>query len=570
MSTPTQNTAFSQRVILSGDEYLDSLVRGVRWAPTGNGTTLTYSFPGATSSWAPSYSQLNEPSGVQPLNAAEIEAARSVLQTWARYINLTFNETSDTPTNVGDIRFAYTTVNEPSSAAHAYLPADIPVGGDVWLDRADIDGSFEPGSGGYFTLLHEVGHALGLKHPFESLGDNANILDPAFDSVSYTIMSYNLYEGISIGDHALTILPTTPMMLDIYAMQFLYGVGSHNAGDTRYDYYEDQDYFETIYDTGGNDTIVWHSDEQFAIIDLTGGYWSSLGNALLTFDIHGDVVKADIYNVMIFPDSVIENVVSGGSDDDIYGNSAANHIDAGGGHDYVWGDAGADTVLGGDGNDHLYGQSPYGGSDGADSLSGGNGADYLQGNAGNDTLDGGAGSDRINGGANDDIIQGGSDNDTINGNLGADTIGGGDGNDSLRGGQGDDMISGGAGHDVLSGDLGGDILTGGDGRDRFLFSGTGSLTSRPDRITDFQSGTDWISLGFVPMALLTGSAQGDATTAAGTAQQLFNGRDGNGEVAVLTVGGDTYVFYASGGGSSVDSAIILTGANVALTLADFG
>ena len=248
----------------------------------------------------------------------------------------------------------------------------------------------------------------------------------------------------------------------------------------------------------------------------------------------------------------------GGSDNiQGFGNAAANLINGNAGHNLLQGGAGADTIYGGDGNDHIYGQSPSGGADGADMLYGGAGSDYIQGNAGNDTLDGGDGSDRINGGADNDLIYGGAGNDTINGNLGNDSIRGDAGNDSLRGGQGNDTLDGGDGDDVLSGDLGSDRLTGGAGSDLFVFSGVGSTIAAPDVITDFQDGIDHLSIGFLPLVVLAGAAQSTVAAGAAAAQQLFDSYDGLNEAVSLKVGADTYLFYASNGGATVDSAINL-------------
>ncbi|WP_340316599.1 hypothetical protein [Rhizorhabdus argentea] len=272
----------------------------------------------------------------------------------------------------------------------------------------------------------------------------------------------------------------------------------------------------------------------------------------------------------------IETLIAGGSaqlsltgnegDNSLVGNDAAN---------VLIGLGGADVLTGGGGNDHLFGQSASGGVDGADSLDAGDGSDYLQGNAGNDTLDGGLGSDRINGGANDDVIRGGSDNgnDTINGNLGNDAIDGGAGNDSLRGGQGHDSILGGDGNDVLSGDLGVDTVAGGAGSDLFLFGGNASLFNgaAPDQISDFQDGSDRLSVGYSVQALLVGPEQSSFASAATAAQLLFDGRVGTGgEVAAIRVGNDTYLFYSSNNGAVVDSAVQLVGlGSTALSMADF-
>ena len=266
-----------------------------------------------------------------------------------------------------------------------------------------------------------------------------------------------------------------------------------------------------------------------------------------------------------------------GGDDSIVGGNLDDTLDAFGGNDIVWGRGGNDIIIGGDGNDHLYGQSPSGGVDGADSITGGLGSDYLQGNAGNDTLDGGAGSDRINGGKDNDLITGGIGADSVNGNAGNDSIDGGEGNDSLRGGKDNDVLTGGNGSDYLQGDLGNDTLsgsagwdtlTGGDGTDQFKFAAgdatTVSGSAGSDVITDYVDGTDKIALGFTVAAVVTGTDQSSFAAAATYAQQLLDNHAGTGEVAAVRVtGGDTYLFFGSSGGATVDSAIDVKAASIA-------
>jgi len=268
-------------------------------------------------------------------------------------------------------------------------------------------------------------------------------------------------------------------------------------------------------------------------------------------------------------DEALRGILSG--NDDLTGGPAGDGLFGYAGHDNIAGGNGSDTLRGGSGNDHIYGQSANGGADGGDQLYGDEGSDYIQGNAGNDSLDGGDGSDRIQGGKDDDSIRGGNDNDTVNGNLGNDSIDGQQGNDSLRGGQGNDSINGGIGNDVLSGDLGTDTLTGGADADIFSFLGQGStIAGGPDRITDFADGTDHISVGYSPAAVLEGASQASLSAASTAAQQLFDGHAGNGEIAVLAVGSDAYVFYSSDGGAVVDSAVLISGVTPsAFTVQDF-
>jgi Ca2+-binding RTX toxin-like protein len=270
-----------------------------------------------------------------------------------------------------------------------------------------------------------------------------------------------------------------------------------------------------------------------------------------------------------------------GGDDTIIGSSGDDVLDGAAGHDVIRGGAGADVIIGGEGNNHLYGQSSNGGQDGADSIVAGNGTDYLQGNAGNDTLDGGGTHDRINGGANDDLIFGGGGGDAINGNLGNDTIHGGDGNDTARGGKDNDLVQGEAGNDTLSGDLGNDtivggagtdMMTGADGTDTFKFAAGDAhlIGSSTDIISDYADGSDKIALGFSVSAVLTGDTQTSVSAAEAYAQQLLDGHGGNGEVAAVHVGSDTYLFFAGDGGATVDSAIdVKAAATSAFDTTDF-
>jgi len=288
--------------------------------------------------------------------------------------------------------------------------------------------------------------------------------------------------------------------------------------------------------------------------------------------------------------SNLNDTVDGGAGDDvIIGSSSSTDAH---GHlveaDIYMGGAGADTITGGDGNDHIYGNemtTAAGSVDGADSLSGGGGNDYIQGNAGNDTIDGGAGADRIYGGAGNDSLMGGDGNDYVQGNKGDDILSGGNGddvvhggadNDSLRGDAGNDQLYGDAGNDVVMGGAGIDTLTGGTGNDTFVFNGSdaafatsGSRAWITDEITDFTHGSDVIELDFHPVQLFSGVAA--STAAAMTlANSLVGAHPGEADIAAITVGNDTFLFWDSGGqGGAVDSAVKIDHLHDMFTLADF-
>ena len=156
------------------------------------------------------------------------------------------------------------------------------------------------------------------------------------------------------------------------------------------------------------------------------------------------------------------------------------------------------------------------GSSVADEITGNDVANILNGHAGNDTINGGGGDDTIDGGAGDDDIKGGAGVDLILGGFGDDTISGGEGEDNIDGGDGDDMITGdagddtilgGLGDDMITGGTGGDLLTGGAGADDFIYVGAlDSLSTDPDTISDFVSGTDRIVVTTKDSAFQAGSS----------------------------------------------------------------
>jgi Ca2+-binding RTX toxin-like protein len=293
----------------------------------------------------------------------------------------------------------------------------------------------------------------------------------------------------------------------------------------------------------------------------------------------------------IITGTAVSETIDGAAGNDVITGSSSS-TDASGNlieSDLYMGGAGSDTITGGIGNDHIYGNATTtsaGSVDGADSLSGAAGNDYIQGNAGADTIDGGTGNDKLYGGADGDSILGGAGNDYLQGNKGNDVLSGGDGgdilhggadNDSLNGDAGNDQIFGEAGNDTIRGGAGIDTMSGATGNDVFVISGhdaafatTGSAAWQVDHITDFADGADTIMFDFHPVAVLQGSASTAAAALTYATQQL-QAHAGEADVAAVTVGNDTYMFWDSTGhGGAIDSAMMLDRVKATIfTTADF-
>ncbi len=121
---------------------------------------------------------------------------------------------------------------------------------------------------------------------------------------------------------------------------------------------------------------------------------------------------------------------------------------------------------------------------GDDVLKGGSGDDVLYGEAGSDLLRGGGGEDVLYGGTGSDTLKGEGGEDVLYGEAGSDLLRGGGGEDELHGGTGDDTLKGEGGDDVLFGEGGDDVLVGGGGEDTFVFG----TQSGSDTVTDYHKG----------------------------------------------------------------------------------
>lgn len=317
-----------------------ALLVGAKWS-SGPGiegaiTSISYSFATAQSIY--SYSDLDLAQSLSPLNQQDRATVRAALASIEAVARVRFVEVSDTTSEVGVIRYAYSTKPaELRLSGLGFYPSAQPSGGDVWLTppQATTDSARAK------LILHETLHAIGLKHPF----DGDVVLPKAENIIPNTVMSYSPVPGAAGG--AMTSMPTEPMPLDILALQQLYGAAKTNASDTVYDLAEAgfRAGFRSIWDAGGSDTFDASSLGAPVHLNLVDGARSKIGVTVV--GVSYSTFERVTYDatVSIAVGTVIENAIGTRGADTIIGNAAGNWIDGGGGDDTIEGGGGTDVAI---------------------------------------------------------------------------------------------------------------------------------------------------------------------------------------------------------------------------------
>ena len=188
----------------------------------------------------------------------------------------------------------------------------------------------------YYASLHELGHTLGLEHPFDnSDGDFYQSIDPYLSAYpEQTVMAFR--------QPTSGYWPTWYADADLDALINIWGREVQVLSPNN-DHYVGQNYSEEIQGSLGDDLITGRGGD--------------------------DILRG------------------GKGDDSIQGNQGNDLIDGGKGDDQLRGGMNNDTIIGGQGNDLIIGGS------GNDLMIGSGGDDQLAGGKGHDRLTGGDGSD---------------------------------------------------------------------------------------------------------------------------------------------------------------------------------
>ncbi len=406
--------------IATGNPLIDGLLTEYHWAGFPR-TFFAYAIPDSETDYEDTRDLLiddypdDNHIGVVPMPAFMVVGIRQAIAQYRTILNFEISESADNSIDT-QLRYGLADLthdgDQPPPPAYAWTPQDDGLtseqdnwkSGDMFYNINVFSVSNSPGgsligSYQYHTLLHETGHALGLKHGHEA--DHGNpALPAAFDSMEFTVMTYRGYIGdtfsggyqVTNGHYAQTL-----MMLDIQALQYLYGADfTTQATNTVYKWDTAGKYFIngveqwdtvsntiflTIWDGGGIDTYDFSAFTTPQFIDLAPGRNSNLGTQLAMLG-PTQTARGNVFNALQYGNNVnslIENAIGGTGDDVIQGNIANNRLEGGAGADDLYGLNGQDTLIGGIGTDELIG------GDGDDMLIGGAGGDILSGGAGFDT-----------------------------------------------------------------------------------------------------------------------------------------------------------------------------------------
>lgn len=346
---------------LTSEQVADRLTRSSnRWPDSNrNGTAeMTFEFSTAEPGLFAEVKDHDKKQAIKeflPLTPRQQAFVRKAQQEYSDVANITFTE-APRGSGEGHLTYnGYSTGDQPSGVrgfAFMRKPQNEQHQGAVWMRHVDQESDF----GGYDdnagedawrqNFTHELGHGLGLEHPFSDKDEKPELADYGENWSNYTVMSNN---SASLSDNEEEdVRPVSLMVDDVTAIQSLYGANyATRSGDTTYGFNsnterdhlslktaEDKPTF-TVWDGGGWDTLDFSKFSQNQTINLNAGSFSQVGGLL--------------NNVSIAHGVTIEEAKGGKGKNILIGNNAFNVLRGGPNSDILFGGSGGAQMWGGKG-----------------------------------------------------------------------------------------------------------------------------------------------------------------------------------------------------------------------------
>ncbi|MBS0298523.1 MAG: DUF4214 domain-containing protein [Proteobacteria bacterium] len=333
---------------------------------------------------------------------------QDILQTYSQFANITFQwvgdydtsssspDTTPNPEDVGragvsdininwiyrsDVNFAGISGGSSDDFLFNYTGAANDIFLNAYAPKFNDDLSLNLNTRARQTLMHELGHSLGLSHPhsaynidtgiptitddyaatkdlgFSQLGFRTNTATDMYKEY-FTIMSYDDQNSLLPGSNVV-YQAYTPMILDVIALQQAYGEGSGTSGSGNDTLTPGIAGYRTYFDTGGTDTVdlsEYTSGAYFNMGVTITGAAHLVGVSMSTSDAQNMIALGkDPANLRWFYGEY-ENATGSAAADQITGNSLDNVIEGEDGNDTLSGGSGNDSLTGGGGDDSLNGQ----------------------------------------------------------------------------------------------------------------------------------------------------------------------------------------------------------------------